>query len=140
MENNVGDFLKVVDKLDKLDVKLDRILAILEQPKLKSSPKNPKPPKQKALPLTQEEIVLLKAKFDSLYERWTSGDETEVQTQLESLKVDELRRFADANNLNVTSKMPKQKVLTLIATRFREKRQLLRITPGIQKDVEHNDA
>lgn len=38
----------------------------------------------------------------------------------------ELRRLADANNLNVTSKTPKQKVMKLIDGRFRERRQLMR--------------
>ena len=38
----------------------------------------------------------------------------------------ELRRFADASNLNVTSKTPKHKVMQLIAGWFRERRQLMR--------------
>jgi hypothetical protein len=42
------------------------------------------------------------------------------------MKVEELRRFADANNLTVTSKTTKQKLLQLIAGRFRERRQLMR--------------
>jgi hypothetical protein len=42
------------------------------------------------------------------------------------MNVPELRRFADANNLNVTSRTPKHKVMQLIAGRFRERRQLMR--------------
>jgi hypothetical protein len=42
------------------------------------------------------------------------------------MPADDLRRFADANNLNVTSKTPKQKIMKLIAGRFRERRQLLK--------------
>jgi hypothetical protein len=42
------------------------------------------------------------------------------------MKADELRRLADANHLNVTSKTTKPRVMTLIAGRFRERRQLLR--------------
>jgi hypothetical protein len=78
------------------------------------------------VPLTQEEIDSYRAKFDLLYERWLSGQEVEVQGELENFNADDLRRFADANNLNVTSKMPKQKVLHLIGARFREKKQLFR--------------
>jgi hypothetical protein len=52
----------------------------------------------------------------------------EIQEALEKLEADQLRRLADANNLNVTSKMPKQKVLHLIGARFREKKQIHKAT------------
>ena len=76
-----------------------------------------------------ENITKYKEKFSGLYEQWLGNDEIKVQSELESLEADELRRFADANNLNVTSKTPKQKCLQLIAARFREKRQLTKETP-----------
>ena len=37
---------------------------------------------------------------------------------------EDIRRFGDANNLNVTSKMSKDKVIQLISVRFREKKLL----------------
>jgi len=83
-----------------------------------------RPPKQKPSPLTQDDITALQAQFARLYERWIDGNELETQDALEQLDADQLRRLADANNLNVTSKMPKQKVLHLIGARFREKKQL----------------
>ena len=63
-------------------------------------------------------------RFGQLFDQWMEGHELEVQAELEKLDAGELRRFADANNLNVTSKMSAQKVLQLIGARFREKRQL----------------
>lgn len=85
--------------------------------------------KTKSEPLTEEDITKYKEKFSVLYEQWLNNDEVKVQSELESLEADELRRFADANNLNVTSKTPKPKCLQLIAARFREKRQLTKETP-----------
>jgi hypothetical protein len=81
-------------------------------------------PKQKAEPLTPEEAKLLERKFNDLYDLWLGGQEFEVQAELEGLDGDQLRRLGDANNLNVTSKMPRDKVLYLISARFREKKQL----------------
>ena len=37
---------------------------------------------------------------------------------------EDLRKFADANNLNVTAKTPKERVIQLVGFRFREKKQL----------------
>jgi hypothetical protein len=82
-------------------------------------------PRPKPLPLTEDEIKQLQARFQNLFARWKDGKELEVQSELEALNADALRRFADANNLNITAKTPKIKALTLIATRFREKRQLM---------------
>ena len=113
-----------------LHEKLDRVLALLEAskaktPKARSRPRAPKP---KPIPLTEAEIRDLQAQFGNLFSRWQDGHELEVQNELEKLDVDQLRRFADANNLNITAKMPKQRVLQLIGARFREKRQLHRGT------------
>lgn len=116
---------EILNELKSLNEKLDRILLLLEEINI-SGKKAPKAPKPKPVPLTQEEIDSYRAKFDLLYERWLSGQEVEVQGELENFNADDLRRFADANNLNVTSKMPKQKVLHLIGARFREKKQLFR--------------
>ena len=106
--------------------KLDRVIALLEASKAKTptSRSRPRTPKPKSVPLTEAEIRDLQSQFDSVFSRWLDGHELEVQDELEKLDVDQLRRFADANNLNITAKMPKQRVLQLIGARFREKRQL----------------
>jgi hypothetical protein len=75
-------------------------------------------------PITPEEMQQHQIRFGSLCERWLSGDELGVHEQLDKLEVEELRRFADSNNLNITSKMSKERVLQLIGARFREKKQL----------------
>jgi hypothetical protein len=116
---------EILNELKSLNGKLDRIVTLLEEINL-SGKKSPKAPKPKPVPLTQEEIDSYRAKFDLLYEKWLSGQEVEIQAELENFDADDLRRFADANNLNVTSKMPKQKVLHLIGARFRERKQLFR--------------
>lgn len=105
--------------------KLDRLLALLEKKNISQSARSrPRQPKPKPAPLTEDEIKDLKAQFGSLFSRWLEGHELEVQDQLEKLDVEHLRRFADANNLNVTAKMSKLRMLQLIGARFREKRQL----------------
>lgn len=122
-------------ELDLINEKLDRILDLLQKRGEKASARNERQrQKQKPPALTEEEMHKLQERFGSLYERWLSGDEHAVQDELEKFEAEELRRFADANNLNVTSKMPKQKVLQLIGARFREKRQLHRGTSLRGKD------
>lgn len=113
-----------------LHEKLDRVLALLEESKRKTPAgrSQPRAPKPKPVPLTEAEITDLQAQFDKLFSRWLDGHELEVQDELEKFDVEKLRRFADANNLNITAKMPKQRVLQLIGARFREKRQLHRGT------------
>jgi len=76
--------------------------------------------------------------FGQLFDQWMAGQELEVQTMLEKLEPIELRRFADSNNLNVTSKMSAQKVLQLIGARFREKRQLYQGTLSIMEKKQDN--
>jgi hypothetical protein len=119
------------EEICALHDKLDRILALLEEMKA-ARPRRSTPniPKEKPVPLTQAEITDLQRQFGELYSRWLEGHELEVQDELEKLEVQQLRRFADANNLNVTAKMPRQKVLQIIGARFREKRQLQRGTPS----------
>jgi hypothetical protein len=86
----------------------------------------------KPAPLTQEEVRELQDEFSQIYGRWLNGQEIEAQTELENLEVEQLRRLGDANNLNVTSKMPKPKILQLIGARFREKKQLHK---GTARDI-----
>lgn len=118
------------EQVRALHAKLDRVLAILEEmnaPRSTTSP--PKAPKEKPVPLTEQDIAQFQKQFAELFSRWLEGYEQEAQDILEALDADQLRRFADANNLNVTAKMPKAKVLQLIGARFREKRQLHRTRP-----------
>jgi hypothetical protein len=115
--------------LQLLIEKVDRILSLLETRPISSRRRafEPRATKQKSSPLTAEEIDRYQKEFEILYTKWDAGEELEAEKALNALKADELRRFADANNLNVTSKMAKGKVLQLIAGRFRERRQLMRI-------------
>lgn len=116
-----------IQSLAELHTKIDLILAELGSIKTQLFAKATKrTSKPKPTPLTEEEINSHKQKFSDLFLLWQSGKELEVQEALDSYDPDLLRRFADANNLNVTARMPKQRILTLIAARFREKRLLLR--------------
>lgn len=121
---------QIAESLKKLQEQLDEALLILRELQGKKRTQlASKRAKAKPVPLTEADITKYKEQFNTLYERWLSGDEVGVQSELENLDADELRRFADANNLNVTSKTPKPKCLQLIAARFREKRQLTKETP-----------
>lgn len=119
--------MDVEGELRAIHAKLDQLIAAVEElrgaKRAKAEAKKAK--KEKLPPLTEEEIKAHQARFAELFQRWTVGSELEVQNELEALDAEQLRRFADANNLNVTSKMAAQKVLQLIGARFREKRQLL---------------
>lgn len=121
----MSENVEILNEIKSLHEKFDRVLLLLEEVKAKST-KAPRPAKPKPVPLTQEEIDEYKVKFNSLYEEWLSGQELRVQADLEKLSAEDIRRFADANNLNVTTKSPKEKVLQLIGARFREKKQLFR--------------
>lgn len=81
-------------------------------------------PKVKLPALTVEDIKNHQNKFAELYQLWLGGFESKVRDELEKYPVGELRRFGDANNLNVTSRMPKEKILLQISIRFREKKLL----------------
>jgi hypothetical protein len=116
------------DQVQLLLEKVDRILTLLE-----SSPSRTAQPsartgtrKAKRLPPSADDIALRQERFEKLYEAWDAGEELRVETELNAMLADELRQFADANNLNVTSKTSKAKVMQLIAGRFRERRQLTR--------------
>ncbi len=107
--------------------KLDRALALLDAMQSQKARAH-RAPKVKPEPPSAEEVEDLQTEFTRLYERWVNEDEFGTQQELDKLDVEQLRRLADANNLNVTAKMSKEKVLHLIAARFREKRQLLKPT------------
>ncbi len=81
-------------------------------------------PKPKLQPLTEDEVKSYQSSFLNLFQKWIAGHETEVSKELDKYSPEEIRRLGDANNLNVTSKMSKEKVLHLISMRFREKKLL----------------
>ncbi|MCZ2292268.1 MAG: hypothetical protein LC125_10015 [Burkholderiales bacterium] len=125
-------------EIQKLHEKLDRVLALLEIRKPSASRKaaDRRAKLEKHQPLTEEEIKQQQEKFQELFTRWMSGFELEVQNELEAADADALRRFADANNLNITTRTPKAKAMQLIAARFREKRQLMQgLTPRRETGV-----
>lgn len=114
-------------ELRAINAKLDQLIAAVDELRAvkKAKAESKKAKKEKLPPMTEDEMKAHQVRFGQLFDKWMAGDELEVQTELEKLDPDQLRRFADANNLNVTSKMAAQKVLQLIGARFREKRQLL---------------
>lgn len=116
------------EQLKMLLEKVDRILALLETSPTVSRRRmeGPKVRKQKSSPLTADDITRHQERFEKLYKIWESGEELQVEKELDAMDADQLRQFADANNLNVTSKTSKQKVMKLIAGRFRERRQLMK--------------
>ena len=119
-------------ELSKLHEKLDRVLALLDAKTASAQRKaaDRKAKQEKPQPLTEIEIKQQQERFQELFTRWMGGFEVEVQNELEAADADALRRFADANNLNITTKTPKTKALQLIAARFREKRQLMQGLPS----------
>lgn len=108
----------IEDKLDALARSIEELRA-MEASRIQSRKKKDKRP-----PPTPDEIAAYREQFASLYQRWMDGKEEEVHSELEAIDVDQLRQFADANNLNITAKMSRNRVLELIGARFREKRQL----------------
>lgn len=119
---------KLEDQVRLLLEKVDRILQLLETRPSSGSQRSAKAAakKSRAEPLSPDEIARHQERFERLFGAWDSGEEVQVEKELAEMDADEIRRFADANNLNVTSKTPKQKVMHLIAGRFRERRQLMR--------------
>jgi len=113
-------------QLKELTEKLDRVLELLQTRSRKRTTGKRSNEKPKIEPPNREQTAAYQEKFESLFARWDSGEEFEVENELNKLDANEIRRFADANNLNVTSKTPKSKVLRLVAGRFRERRQLIR--------------
>jgi hypothetical protein len=119
-------------EIAKLHEKLDRVLALLDAKTASTQRKaaDRKAKQEKSQPLTEDEIKQQQERFQELFSRWMGGFEVEVQNELEAADAAALRRFADANNLNITTKTPKTKALQLIAARFREKRQLMQGLPS----------
>ena len=133
-ENDIQDALAGIQK------QLDEMLRILQGIEGKKRARaDAKRAQRKMTDLTPIQISELKAKFESLYERWLSGQETHIQGELEAMDAEQLRTLADANNLNVTSKTPKPKCIHLIGARFREKKQLTSGLSGListQRDTQ----
>jgi hypothetical protein len=116
---------QILEHLRLLNEKVDGVAAAVEQLTAAKKRRNEaKRVRAKPVPLTEEDITRLQARFRDLYERFISNQETSVLEELEAMTPEDLRRFADANNLNVTSKTAKSRVIQLIGFRFREKRQL----------------
>lgn len=115
------------DELRAIHAKLDQLITAVEEMRgaKRAKAASAKARKEKLPPMEEAEMKTHQEKFGKLFDEWMAGKEMEVQTELERLDPEQLRRFADANNLNVTSKMAAQKVLQMIGARFREKRQLL---------------
>jgi hypothetical protein len=113
-------------RLQSIEITLGKILTLLESGATKPAQRSARKKREKPQPLTPEQIEESRNLFSLLFENWMTGDEIHVQEKLESKELEQLRQFADANNLNVTSKMSKTRILELIAARFREKRQLHR--------------
>ncbi len=122
---------ELLNELKLLNANIVELIKLLkENQQLKpTSSQNISKPKSKtgiaAAPLASaQEIPSLQERFERLYESWLAGQELEVQKELESTSVEDIRKLADANNLNVTTRMSKEKVLNLISIRFREKKLL----------------
>ncbi len=120
---DIADLMREIQNLSKmvrtLDEKVDFLVGKKKEQQQKSNAK-----RTKISPMSDQDIESYKQKFNILYENWLDGEELKVTNELESSSPDELRRFADANNLNVTSKTSKDKTLQLISLRFREKKML----------------
>ncbi len=130
----------IKEKLKTINDKLDMIIVAIEELRAAKREKSAaiKAKKKRLPPLTDDEMKEHQKLFGQLFDQWMAGQELEVQTMLEKLEPIELRRFADSNNLNVTSKMSAQKVLQLIGARFREKRQLYQGTLSIMEKKQDN--
>jgi len=98
------------EKLQQLLEKVDRILSLIEsqsvEPRQRSSGVKVKP---KVPRLNEDEIATHHKNFEKLYQTWDSGEELQAESILDQMPVEELRQFADANNLNVTSKTPNRR-------------------------------
>jgi hypothetical protein len=118
---------EILSRLLEMEKKLDELAKSVEELRAANLTRaRVRKKKEKLPPPTADEILAHRNHFASLFERWMDGRELEVHAELDRLDPDQLRRFADANNLNVTAKMSKERILGLVAGRFREKRQLHR--------------
>lgn len=115
------------DRMKSLEGKVDRILELLETG-TNARRRNPRSSAQnsKSVPLGAEELQRNQSQFERLFAAWEAGEELEVEKELDRMEACDLRRFAEANNVSVTSNSSKPKMLQLIAQRFRERRQLIR--------------
>jgi len=120
----MSDTEKILQELNSLQEKLDtigRAVDCLVAKKREAAAKRV----SGGLPqLKPEEVAAYKNRFDSLYQRWLANDEAAVRAELQAMAVEDLRAFADANNLNVTAKSSKEKLMRQVGYRFREKKQL----------------
>lgn len=116
---------ELLARLQAIEEKLDLLIKGVEELRAMGAGRaQVRKKKEKLPPPTPEEIAAHREQFSSLYQRWMDGREVEVHGELDGIELEQLRRFADANNLNVTAKMSKNRLLELISARFREKRQL----------------
>jgi hypothetical protein len=114
----------ILNELKQLNAKVDSLTAMVSGLVAKKERSQSKKGAPKPAPLTEEEISRLQEQFNRLYTRWLNNEEAAIREELEAMSADDLRRLADANNLNVTLKTPKDRVIQLIGFRFREKKQL----------------
>src|SRR5438309_2665648 len=109
---------EVMARLRAIEEKLDLLVKVMGDLRaLSASRAQARRKKSKLPPPTAEEIAANRDRFSNLYQRWMQGKEVEVHDELEGIELEQLRRFADANNLNVTAKMSKQRMLELISAR-----------------------
>lgn len=137
--NNEELLQQILTELKQLNNNFSQLFDFVKSSQ-KSSPK--RSPKIKLPALTEEEIKNYQNKFSELYQLWLDGFESKVRDELEKYPVDELRRFGDANNLNVTSRMPKDKVMQQISIRFREKKLLtqnINISKPLSEQVDNKE-
>lgn len=122
--NQDRELLRQIEMLNQNISNLTRVITeLISVEEARTSKKRVKPA---PVPLTEEEVVTLKSSFDLMYTRWDSGSEHEVRSDLEAMPFDQLRRFADANNLTIGKKATKDSVLRAVLTRFREKKMLFK--------------
>jgi hypothetical protein len=118
---------ELITEIRALNANVRELLVVLGETKTtkQAKPDDPKKARPKVAPLSEEEIVTKQAEFERMYETWLDSKELLVKDELERMSVEELRRFADANNLDVTAKMSKARIMELISLRFREKKLLM---------------
>lgn len=111
-------------RLASIDQKISEILTLLQSLQPRTRVRAPASKKMRLSSISPAQLAEFRTEFDMLFDHWSTGADYEVLAKLESMDAERLRMLADANNLNVTSKMSKEKVLNLIGMRFREKKQL----------------
>jgi hypothetical protein len=118
---------KLEEQLRVLVDKVDRILAILNaRENTRQRVTGPRTQELKSTRPTANELQHYQSRFETLFGIWESGEELQVERELDAMEIEDLRRFADANNLTVSSTTSKRKIMELVSRRFRERRQLMR--------------